>query len=125
MDVCIRYRCSDCCRKTEMLLSDEDVRRIIGLGFQKDDFLLEKNGWLQLRNRKGTCIFLYGGMCSIYENRPSGCRFYPLIFDEELESLLLDGGCPYKSEFKFAGHASESLLGYVKKLKAERKKRLK
>jgi Fe-S-cluster containining protein len=108
-----------------MPLSDDDIGRIRGLGFQKDGFVLKKNGWLQLRNRKGACVFLDRGMCSIYEYRPGGCRFYPLIFDEELESPLLDEGCPYKSEFKVADHASEALFNHIRQLNAERNKRLK
>jgi len=108
-----------------MPLSDDDIGRIRGLGFQKDGFVLEKNGWLQLRNRKGACVFLDGGMCSIYEYRPGGCRSYPLIFDEELESPLLDEGCPYKSEFKVADHAFEVLFNHIRRLNAERNKRLK
>ncbi len=125
MDVCVSHQCSDCCLKTEMLLSEDDVKRIRALGFQKDYFVFEKNGWLQLRNRKGSCVFLDEGKCSIYKHRPNGCRFYPLIFYEELDLPLLDIRCPYKSEFQTKDHASKALFDYIKRLNAEREKRLK
>jgi len=35
-----------------------------------------------IRRRKGACIFLDGGRCTIYEHRPWICRTYPFMLDE-------------------------------------------
>jgi Fe-S-cluster containining protein len=108
-----------------MPLSNEDIEKIKNLGFHKDTFVLEKKGELQLRNQKGDCVFLDQGICSIYKDRPKGCKLYPLIFDEELKLPSLDNVCPYKTEFKITKHSAHTLLNHLKQLTAERKKRLK
>ncbi|MCK4896020.1 MAG: YkgJ family cysteine cluster protein, partial [Candidatus Heimdallarchaeota archaeon] len=73
--------CYQCCLDTEMTLSEEDITRIEKLGYKIEEFLEEKDGFMALRNIDNHCIFLKNKMCSIYEIRPQGCRFYPLIYD--------------------------------------------
>jgi Fe-S-cluster containining protein len=91
-----------------MTLTLEDVRRIEALGCE--DFWREgSDGSLYLRNRRGCCIFLRDGSCSVYQARPEGCRLYPLILDLEENLVVLDDFCPHRSEFSFTAEAGKRL----------------
>ena len=97
--------CGKCCIETEMILSFEDIELIkknsidnIGEG----DFVFKnENERFQLKNIDGHCVFLnYSAKkCKIYEFRPQGCRFYPLIYDINKKKCLLDDDCPKKDQF--------------------------
>ncbi|GAH38464.1 unnamed protein product, partial [marine sediment metagenome] len=86
-------------------LSFEDIELIkknsidnIGEG----DFVFKnENEQFQLKNIDGHCVFLnYSAKkCNIYEFRPQGCRFYPLIYDINKKKCLLDDDCPKKDQF--------------------------
>lgn len=91
--------CYECCLDTEMALAEKDITRIEKLGFEIDDFLKEKEGFMVLENVDGHCFFLDDKLCSIYDNRPQGCRFYPLIFDLEIDSLVIDNLCVHNDDF--------------------------
>ena len=81
-----------------MMLTESDIKRIESLGYE--DFYLEKDGFLVLRNVDGKCIFLGDdGLCKIYDDRPEGCRYYPLVFDISSETVIRDSDCPYSNEF--------------------------
>jgi Fe-S-cluster containining protein len=78
-----------------MLLSKDDIKRLEKKGYRKKFFLhLDKAGYVQLKNRNGYCVFydLEKHRCRVYVDRPSGCRVYPVIFDEE-KGIVLDGIC--------------------------------
>ncbi len=75
-----------------MPLTDEDIRRIVSLGYKPKDFTVFRGGLWRLRNIDGRCVFLgEDGMCKIYEHRPIGCRLYPLI--------EIDGRCVVDAEY--------------------------
>jgi uncharacterized protein len=87
--------CGVCCTETEMLLSKKDITRLEKRGFKQRDFAkYDKQGYAQLKNRGGYCIFYDKGnrRCSVYVDRPSGCRVYPVIIDEE-KGIILDTIC--------------------------------
>ncbi len=87
--------CGICCTETEMLLCKKDIKRLEKKGFCQKQFVnFDKNGYALLKNRGGYCIFydLKNRQCSIYEDRPSGCRVYPVILDEET-GIILDDIC--------------------------------
>ena len=96
---CLKHNCQKCCYHTEMTLTVEDVERISGLGIT--DFYDYKGGYLQLRNVHGHCIFLDRNLCSIQENKPAGCRLYPLILDVDTGEAFLHEFCPHTEEFEF------------------------
>ena len=91
-------RCSNCglcCTETEMLLAVKDIRCIEKKGFSKSYFVeIDNQGYAVLKNRDGYCVFydLKGRQCSVYDDRPSGCRVYPVIFDEE-KGIVFDDVC--------------------------------
>ena len=49
---------------------------------------------MTLKNQSGHCVFynLEQQRCEVYSDRPSGCRLYPVIFDEE-KGIVLDDIC--------------------------------
>ncbi len=92
--------CGKCCIETEMLLSSNDIALI-----KKDkpkylkiaSFVRKtEEGFNQLINVKGYCVFFdsVAKMCTIYDVRPQGCRYYPLIYDSDKKLCVLDHECP-------------------------------
>lgn len=87
--------CGVCCTETEMLLSKKDIKRLIDRGYSQKQFVrYDKQGYATLKNRDGYCVFYdrTNRRCSEYESRPSGCRVYPVIVDEEV-GIILDTIC--------------------------------
>lgn len=91
--------CYQCCVDTEMTLSEEDITRIEKLGYKIEEFLEEKDGFMALRNIDNHCIFLKNKICSIYEIRPQGCKFYPLIYDFNIDDFAIDNLCEHHDDF--------------------------
>lgn len=125
-NVCRHHRCVSCCYETEMLLLKDDVRRIMSLGFKEGFFIVESRGFKKLRNSNGRCVFHDGWQCTIYPNRPLGCRLYPVIFDENLNHSVMDRLCPFRAEFPLSFKARRESSKLYLKLIDERatKKRL-
>ena len=95
-----------------MLLLDEDVERIIGLGYEEKFFVAKESneGFKVLKNsRADRCVFHDGTRCTIYENRPKGCKLYPIIFDENLGLAVRDKLCPYRDEFLLTAQTKDEL----------------
>jgi len=92
--------CGICCRETEMILSARDVDRIKNndpKSLQITNFVEKTtDGLFQLKNADGHCVFFdpTTKLCKIYEVRPEGCRFYPLIYDSDKRLCVLDKECP-------------------------------
>ena len=128
---CIAARCSACCHDTEMLLTEDDVRRLRaerpGLPFHDQT----PDGYLQLRTRDGPpapgmkgkpCIFLDPvGMCSVHAARPEGCRLFPAVWDEEAEAVVLDKDyCPHTDRFLLPTATVDAVRRLAARLHAER-----
>ena len=93
--ICSDFTCAKCCQETAMLLSNKDIQNIEKLGFKKEDFSeIDENGLTKLVNIDGSCFFLKDNKCTIYEHRPQGCRFYPIIYDIDYKKAVLDDECP-------------------------------
>lgn len=88
------------CNQTEMILSETDIILILNiasLNLKREDFVQKNSeGYYQLKNIKGLCVFLKKDtkLCKIYEFRPRGCRFYPIIYDLDLKKCIYDKDCP-------------------------------
>jgi Fe-S-cluster containining protein len=81
--------------ETEMLLSAEDIAQLEKRGYKKEFFVrIDKAGYAVLRNRQGRCVFFDAEKrrCNVYAGRPSGCRVYPVIFDED-KGVVADTVC--------------------------------
>ena len=87
--------CFKCCISTEMVLSEDDIRRLETLGYKKEDFVVYIGGFYRLKNIDGHCIFLdiSSGKCKVYKYRPIGCRIYPAIYNPR-KGFTLDKICP-------------------------------
>ncbi len=109
-----------------MLLLDEDVKRIAALGYKEEFFANGAEGFKVLKNsRAGRCVFHDGAKCTIYENRPKGCKLYPIIFDENSMSAVKDDLCPYRNEFALSAKAKKELSEVYPQLLNERFARIK
>jgi Fe-S-cluster containining protein len=120
-NVCLAHNCIKCCLKTQMPLTNSDIRRISGLGF-KNFFKVNKSGIRQLRNCNGKCVFHNGKICKIYNSRPMGCRLYPAVFDEFDNNVILDIHCPFRKEFLLTTSISEKVIELLKELDENRGK---
>ena len=121
-------RCGDCgicCLNTEMILFDSDIELIINNILNKDKkvdlFIKNSDGLFQLNNIDGHCVFFDPLLktCQIYEIRPKGCRFYPLIYNILEEKCVLDEECPRPNLFyqgrNVMTQACNDLKDYLKK----------
>ncbi|MDT8334558.1 MAG: YkgJ family cysteine cluster protein [Desulfurivibrionaceae bacterium] len=109
---------TDCCRKLELYLYPYDILRLkTRLALGSEEFLnryagVVKGGnpcfpavMLTMReNEERTCPFLDAGGCTVYEDRPSACRTYPL---ERAVARNGQGGRP--EEFYFMTNHSYCL----------------
>lgn len=101
-NICLDNKCIKCCIKTSMLLTENDINKIKNLGYKKEFFVKKIINTQKLKNKDGKCVFHNGKICQIYENRPEGCKIYPLIFDVDLKSAVVDRECSYGDNFKFS-----------------------
>ncbi len=88
-------RCGVCCTETEMPISKEDITRLEKKGYPKKFFTrFDKAGYAKLRNRQGYCVFynVEKHRCAVYRARPSGCRVYPVVYDED-SGIVADTLC--------------------------------
>lgn len=120
---CMEYKCIKCCLETSMPLSNQDIERIQDLGFSTNFFVVECNGWLQLKNKDGKCVFHNGKLCSIYKDRPEGCKLYPIIYDKDANCAIFDEDCSHKDKFQMSKIAVEQLCSIVSRLESERAER--
>ena len=116
---CAKHGCIWCCIETRMPLSCLDVRRLLKMGYQLEDFATRmEEGW-RLKNRSGRCVFLSESGCKIYPCRPEGCQLYPLVYDEDLRKAALDDLCPYGREFKVTKDDIRNLENLLGRLREE------
>ncbi len=108
------------------MLLDEDVKRIVGLGYEEHFFVESDKGFKVLRNSDaGRCVFHDGTTCTIYKNRPKGCMLYPIIFDVDTQSAVKDTFCPYRDEFSLSSELKNELSITYPQLLSERRQRIK
>jgi Fe-S-cluster containining protein len=116
---CLSHGCVACCIETEMPLTKDDLKRIEKLGFKWIDFTVEAEGETRLKNRGKICFFLKDGKCMIYENRPEGCRIYPLVYDVDSHKFIYDHVCPHSTEFKATRDDKDRLKRLIHRLERE------
>ena len=120
-------RCGLCCRETEMLLSTKDIERLESKGYERDFFAqCDSKGYVTLRNIHGCCVFFdtEKKCCKVRPFRPSGCRIYPVIYDEE-KGIMVDTICPAQNTVteKQKAKRGKKVLKLLEKIDAEAKKR--
>jgi len=91
----------------EIFLSEKDIQNIMNAGYGLSDCtrIHKETGLRVLKNVNGRCFFLKGEnpyRCILYPNHPTGCKFYPLIFDMDRNRCMLDKKfCKHWFLFKF------------------------
>lgn len=108
--------CNKCCIDTRMPLTGIDIKRIIRQGYRYRDFVIRRKRERFLKNSNGKCIFLGDVGCKIYSSRPTGCRLYPLVYNENTGQGVIHDYCPYGHMFKVCSEDVESLRSLVKEL---------
>lgn len=112
-----------CCIETNMILSYRDIENIQKQGYDSKFFVTEHDGWLQLKNDTGRCVFHNGTRCTIYHQRPEGCTLYPVVYDKDNQKAILDSECPHKQCFPLSKTKSQQLDNLVCQLEKERSDR--
>jgi len=107
-----------------MELLEEDIDRISARGHLRREFSFQDDeGYILLRNRDGRCVFHDGSGCTIYPDRPSGCRTYPLIVNMENGECVWDDDCPHTAEFVRDPEVERSLRDNVDEIMVELERR--
>ena len=81
MSICAQHNCSICCHDREVVLTHEDVSRLLTMGHYEQTFARPSRHGHNLKELVflgGECIFLKTGKCSVYYNRPTACRIFPM-----------------------------------------------
>ncbi len=120
-------RCGECCKETEMLLSNEDIERLEEKGYVRDFFVRFGNeGYAVLRNQAGNCVFFdpEKRVCRERASRPMGCRIYPVMLDED-KGIVIDDICPARSTIseKQKAKRGKKVLKLLERIDAEAEKR--
>lgn len=99
---CTKNNCRACCFDTRMPLLERDLERLEAkTARDRSKFTIqESHGPPRLKNEDGHCVFLGPKGCTVYEDRPAGCRLYPLVMDPEMGQGVLDDDCPYRKGFR-------------------------
>ncbi len=85
-----------------MLLSNKDIMRFEKKGYNRNQFVnFDEQGYATLQNVAGNCYFFdpETRTCRERANRPSGCRIYPVMLDED-QGVVVDSNCPSSKTLK-------------------------
>lgn len=84
---CLAQKCAKCCRTLGTpVVTPQEAQ---SLGYQS--IVKDKNGML-VKSQSSICCLLKDGLCSVYADRPKGCREYPWYNIDG--KLYYDFGCP-------------------------------
>ncbi len=112
--------CGKCCYDTRMPLTKRDIERIKRLGFAEESFVDGRGRMPRLKNVDGHCVFLdpATNSCTIYPDRPEGCRLYPLVYEEDGDRVSVDPLCPRASTIprRLIRELSGALLNLIDRL---------
>ena len=77
--------CANCCRVTEVGITEKDVEKLAKfVGMSENEFIeqnttLDDSGARILKRSEIGCVFLEGNLCSVYEARPHNCVNFPHV----------------------------------------------
>jgi uncharacterized protein len=75
--------CAECCRVTEVELSERDIAhlakflRLSEKDFREQYMMTGEDGNQILKRTAAGCVFLDGNECTVYEARPADCERFP------------------------------------------------
>jgi len=82
-------------------LTHDDIRRLLTMGHYEQVFARPSKWGYNLKEMifvDGQCIFLQNGKCSVYNNRPTACRIFPVTLGRN--GAEMDPSCPYREHFE-------------------------
>jgi len=121
-NICKKNNCIKCCYNTEMILLEDDIKKILKIGFDKEYFMFLSKGYKSLKNKNKRCVFHDGVKCTIYESRPKGCQLYPIVFNQVLKRPVFDVFCPYWKEFNLTNELIQRSYETYERLMSEKEK---
>src|SRR6202161_1907191 len=77
--------CANCCRVTEVGITDKDIEKLAKfVGMSEREFVeqftaLDDSGARILKRNESGCVFLEGNLCSVYAARPHNCVNFPHV----------------------------------------------
>ena len=84
---CLKDRCHKCCSNLgSPVATPTEAEKI------NPDLIQKAEYGMFIKSHDSVCCLLKDGLCSIYENRPRGCREYPWYNIDG--RLYCDAGCP-------------------------------
>ncbi len=90
---CLAEECGKCCQTLgSPVVTESEAEKIDSQVIQKDKHSMF------IKSQKSTCCLLENNLCTIYPNRPRGCREYPWYNINGM--LYYDSGCPGMKEDK-------------------------
>ncbi len=101
MTRCSDLNCSLCCHDREVILTHEDLNRLLTMGHYEQTFARKSKHGHNLKELifiDGDCIFFKNGSCSVYNNRPTACAIFPYTMEKGRENF--DKGCPHFTVFE-------------------------
>lgn len=116
------FSCTDiCCKRTTYKLTNADIGRILEVYTNRTLFtatIQNIDGTIQLRQ---PCYFLKDNKCSIYNNRPVGCRLGPVVWNN---AVTVDESCPGHKEILHPERHSILIHKYLWNIATEAKERM-
>jgi Fe-S-cluster containining protein len=110
-----------------MEVSGEDIARLVGTGYCRNEFSVTDGNTVRLRNIDGRCYFydVKSGKCRVYRKRPLGCRLYPIVYLLG-EGAVVDDFCPmgHTISEKELRRKAPTLSTLINKMDDEKKKRI-
>lgn len=84
---CLTHTCAKCCMTPGApVVTPQEAEKI---GYQ---WVVKGKCGMFVRSDNSVCCLLKDGLCSLYSNKPSGCREYPWYNIDG--QLYYDSGCP-------------------------------
>lgn len=110
-----------------MLLSLKDIKLLENKGYDSNFFVrFDSKGYAILRNQHRHCVFYdtEKKRCKVRAHRPTGCRIYPIIYDEG-NGIIVDPLCTSRNTVteKQKEKKGKKVLELLKTIDAEAKRR--
>jgi Fe-S-cluster containining protein len=122
MNICESKNCSHCCLKASVPLLNEDIDRIIQLGYYDAYFADEREGVKFIRTwSDGSCIFFdkETNSCQVYDYRPKQCKLRPYTINGGSQQPGIDDECIYHLELSVESQFIKEMSKYFETLKSE------
>ena len=105
-----RQCCGNCASPTQVTLLQEDIDRLLMMGYYDVVFCVEDEGVRYLRKySNGECVFLKNGQCDVWDRRPSRCQVEAPEMPE-LEPVVEEATEIVPEEVPMSADALEDLL---------------